>query len=150
MGADRLAGTHGILGFVHPSQPHQPEDRHGDDLAFLSAPPMRYQTGYLWLVLLSAVDVMFTWHILRRGGTELNPIARLVIDHWELPGAIALKFALVLFVIVACEIVGRKRDRLGRALVLVAVGISAIPVTWSLVLLATHGFLIRPIAPREL
>lgn len=134
---------------MHPSQPHEPEDPRAEDLAFLSAPPMRYQGGYLWLILLSALDVIFTWHILRRGGTELNPVARLVIDHWELPGAIALKFALVLFVIVACEIVGRKRDRLGRALIVTAIGIAAIPVTWSLALLASHGFLIRPLAPRD-
>lgn len=144
-----VVAQHGILGSVQPSQRHEPEDPRAEDLAFLSAPPMRYQRGYLWLVLLSAVDVIFTWHILRRGGTELNPIARLVIDHWELPGAIALKFALVLFVIVACEIVGRKRDRLGRTLIVTAIGISAIPVTWSLVLLATHGFLIRPLPPRD-
>ncbi|MFM7807718.1 MAG: DUF5658 family protein [Planctomycetota bacterium] len=134
---------------MQPSQPHEQPDQRAQDLAFLSAPPMRYQAGYLWLVLLSAVDVMFTWHILRRGGLELNPIARLVIDHWDLPGAIAFKFALVLFVIVTCEIVGRKRDGLGRALIGTSIGIASIPVAWSLVLLATHGFLVRPMAPRE-
>lgn len=111
---------------------------------------MRYQTGYLWLVLLSAADVIFTWHILRRGGLELNPIARLVIDRWDLPGAIAFKFALVMFVIVTCEIVGRKRDGLGRMLIGASIGIASIPVAWSLVLLATHGFLVRPIPAREL
>ena len=141
---------HVILAFVQPSQPHEQPDQRAQDLAFLSAPPMRYQTGYLWLVLLSAVDVMFTWHILRRGGLELNPIARLVIDRWDLPGAIAFKFALVLFVIVTCEIVGRKRDGLGRALIGASIGIASIPVAWSLVLLATHGFLVRPMAPRDL
>ena len=131
-------------------QPEPSPDRRAEDLAFLSAPPRRYQTGYLWLLLLSAVDVIFTWHILRRGGLELNPIARLVIDHWDLPGAIAFKFALVLFVIVTCEIVGRKRDGLGRALIGTAIGIASIPVAWSLVLLASHGFLVRPVPAREL
>jgi hypothetical protein len=119
-----------------------------EDLEFLSSPPMRYQRAYLWLLLLSAIDVMFTWHILRRGGDELNPVAKLVIDHWELPGAIAFKFALVLFVIISCEIVGRKRDRLGRTLVGTAIGIATVPVAWSLVLLSMNGFLIRPVAPR--
>ena len=111
---------------------------------------MRYQVGYLWLILLSAIDVMFTWHILRRGGLELNPIARLVIDRWDLPGAIAFKFALVLFVIVSCEIVGRKRDGLGRMLIGVAIGIASIPVAWSLVLLSMNGFLVKPVPAREL
>jgi hypothetical protein len=106
---------------------------------------MRYQNGYAWLLLLSAADVMFTWHILRRGGEELNPVARLVIDTWDLPGAIAFKFALVLFVIVSCEIVGRKRDRWGRGLIATAIGIAAVPVAWSLVLFWTHGLLTRPV-----
>jgi hypothetical protein len=139
---------HVILGTVKPStakpQPPSPED-----LAFLSVPPMRYQRAYLWLLLLSAIDVMFTWHILRRGGSELNPVAKLVIDHWELPGAVAFKFALVMFVIVSCEIVGRKRDRLGRTLVGAAIGIATLPVVWSLVLLSMHGFLVKPVDARE-
>jgi hypothetical protein len=111
---------------------------------------MRYQRAYLWLLLLSAIDVMFTWHILRRGGSELNPIAKLVIDHWELPGAVAFKFALVMFVIVSCEIVGRKRDRLGRTLIGAAIGIATVPVAWSLVLLSMNGFLVKPVDPRDL
>jgi len=111
---------------------------------------MRYQSGYAWLLLLSAADVIFTWHILRRGGMELNPVARLVIDAWELPGAIAFKFALVLFVIVSCEIVGRKRDRWGRGLILTAIGIATIPVAWSLVLFWTHDFLAKPVPSQDL
>jgi len=110
---------------------------------------MRYQRAYLWLLLLSAIDVMFTWHILRRGGDELNPIAKLVIEHWELPGAIAFKFAMVMFVIVSCEIVGRKRDRMGRKLIGAAIGIASVPVAWSLVLLSMHGFLVKPVDARE-
>jgi hypothetical protein len=38
-------------------------------------------------------------------------------------------------VIVACEIVGRKRDRLGRNLILFGIIISASPVVYSLYLL---------------
>jgi len=120
-----------------PDAPQRPD--------WLSAPPMRYQNGYLWLLLLSAVDVIFTWHILRRGGEELNPVADLIIRTWELPGAVAFKFALVLFVIVSCEIVGRQRDRWGRGLIVTAVVIAAFPVAWSLVLLSLHGFLVKPV-----
>ncbi|NBX24455.1 MAG: hypothetical protein EBQ99_00140 [Planctomycetes bacterium] len=139
------AGWHGILGFVKDTRRHEdPDGGTGTDPAWLSAPPMRYQNGYAWLLLLSAADVMFTWHILRRGGEELNPVARLVIETWDLPGAIAFKFALVLFVIVSCEIVGRKRDRWGRGLIGTAVCIAAVPVAWSLVLFWTHGLLTRP------
>ena len=31
-----------------------------------------------------------------------------------------------------------------------AIGIAAVPVTWSLALLATHGFLVRPMVPKDL
>ncbi len=148
-GAGVRVCAHAILASVSSSTSH-PQPPTPEDLAFLSVPPMRYQRAYLWLLLLSAIDVMFTWHILRRGGSELNPIAKLVIDHWELPGAIAFKFALVLFVIVSCEIVGRKRDRLGRTLIGTALGIATVPVAWSLVLLSMHGFLVKPVEPRDI
>jgi hypothetical protein len=41
-------------------------------------------------------------------------------------------------VIIACEIIGRKRDRLGRNLIIFAISISAVPVVWSLFLLARN------------
>ena len=99
---------------------------------------MLYPNAYVWLVFVSALDIMLTWAILQRGGTEVNPIAATVIEEWELPGAIAFKFALTLFVIVASEIVGRRRGRLGCWLARTAVGVSALPPAWSLLLLLIH------------
>jgi len=86
---------------------------------------MRYQEGYVWFLLFSSVDIILTWHILRKGGLEVNPLARVVIEHWDLAGAIAFKFSLVLFVVVACEIVGRHEDRLGKRLTAVAIAASS-------------------------
>ena len=100
---------------------------------------MRYQTGYVWFIFVSSLDIMLTWLILSKGGSEVNPVAKLVIDNWGLAGAIGFKFALALFVIVACEIVGRKRDRLGRNLILFGIIISASPVVYSLYLLLYNG-----------
>ena len=111
--------------------------------AWLSAPPMRYQDGYVWFLLFASIDIMLTWYILRKGGTEVNPLARLVIERWDLAGAIAFKFSLVMFVVVACEIIGRHDDKLGRRLAGVAIAISVFPVVWSMALLALHGFLIH-------
>ena len=54
----------------------------------------------MWFLLFSSVDIILTWHILRKGGLEVNPLARVVIEHWDLAGAIAFKFSLVLFVVV--------------------------------------------------
>ena len=109
----------------------------------LSSPQMRYQSEYVWLIFFSSLDVMLTWAILRRGGEEVNPVAKLVIDWWGLNGAIAFKFALMLFVIISCEIIGRKRDRAGRILSRVGVTMSAMPVVYSLGLLVEH-ILVHP------
>lgn len=103
-------------------------------------PEVRYPQGYLWFIFLASLDIMLTWAILRRGGIEVNPLARLVIDHWDLPGAIAFKFSLVMFVIVTCEVVGRRATRLGLGLIVVSIGVSALPVAWSLFLLVIHQF----------
>jgi hypothetical protein len=115
------------------STPHDP-------LGFASTPEMLFQNAYVWFVFVSSLDIMLTWKILDRGGMEVNPVAALVIDHWGMHGAIAFKFALMMFVIVTCEISGRIRPRTGRALSIAAVVVSAAPVAWSLVLLALHEF----------
>ncbi|MFG0329152.1 MAG: DUF5658 family protein [Phycisphaerales bacterium] len=100
-------------------------------------PPLRYQQFYLWLVTVSALDVMFTWIILALGGSELNPVADAVIVHWGLNGMIAFKFALTLLVIVLCEIVGRAKDATGRRLAGVCAAIASIPVVVGMTLLMT-------------
>jgi hypothetical protein len=107
------------------------------------SPEMRYQSGYVWLIFFSSLDIMLTWAILRRDGEEVNPIAKQIIAMWGLHGAIVFKFALMLFVIVSCEVIGRRSDRAGRRLVMTAVGISAFPVVYSLALLVDH-ILLRP------
>lgn len=113
------------------------------DLAAAGSPEMRYQSAYVWLIFFSSLDIMLTWAILRRGGEEVNPIARQIIEGWGLHGAIVFKFALMLFVIVSCEVIGRRADRAGRRLVVIAVAISALPVVYSLGLLVDH-ILLRP------
>ncbi len=100
---------------------------------------MRYQSAYLWFVFVSSLDIMLTWAILQRDGTEVNPLAARVIEMWGLPGAIGFKFSLMLFVILVCEWVGRLRDPLARKLVVTATVVSAMPVIWSLSLLLAHG-----------
>ena len=101
-------------------------------------PPMLYQNEYVWFVFLAAMDILLTWAILAAGGDEVNPIAKWVIDRWDLPGAILFKFGLTIFVIIVCEIAGRKRPRTGLMLARAAVAVSALPVGYSLVLLSWH------------
>ncbi|MSR44212.1 MAG: hypothetical protein EXS15_02495 [Phycisphaerales bacterium] len=106
---------------------------------FLSAPSLRFQEEYVWLVFLGGMDVMFTWYILeRRGGEEVNPVAKIVIDSWGLWGSIAFKFSLVMFVIVACEWIARNKPRTGLRLIWFALCVSAVPVVYSATLLLYH------------
>ena len=101
----------------------------------LDLPEMAFQELYIWLIFVSSLDIMLTWVILRNGGEEVNPVAELVIDAWGLNGAILFKFALVLFVIVACEAVARVRPVTARLLIWFGVLISAFPPVWSVGLL---------------
>lgn len=103
---------------------------------FFDVPPMLFQQAYVWAVFLSSLDIMLTWLILSRSGTEVNPVAHAVIHAWGLPGAIAFKFALVMLAIVICEIVGRQRPNTGWSLSCATAVINAVPVGWALTLIA--------------
>lgn len=97
---------------------------------------MRYQNAYVWLVFVSALDVFLTMLVLYVWkGHEVNPMAKAIIAHMGFQWTIAFKFGLIVFVIVICEVVGRKSDRAGRQLSIVAVVISAIPVAYTFALL---------------
>ncbi|HVP74186.1 MAG TPA: DUF5658 family protein, partial [Phycisphaerales bacterium] len=97
-------------------------------VGWLSLPEMRYQNQYVWFVFFSALDIMLTWAILRRGGREVNPVADQIIDMWGLTGAILFKFSLTMLVVIVCEVVGRKRLSTGTWLATTAMVVSAIPV----------------------
>lgn len=107
---------------------------------------MLHENAYVWLVFVSALDVILTRLVLSAAtGTideqnEINPLARLVIAEWGMLGASFFKFGLVTIVIVLCEVVGRYRPRTGFALAWSAVGIGFFPVVWSLTLLTIHRF----------
>jgi hypothetical protein len=100
---------------------------------------MRYPNSYVWLLLFSSMDIMLTWVILLFGGSEVNPIARQVIDLFGLPGMIIYKFALIVFFIAICEVVGTLRDSTGWLLSKFSVMIACVPVCWAMYLLARHN-----------
>lgn len=118
---------------VDPTRPHP-----------LSQPEMLYQKAYIWFVLVSALDVMLTWKILQKGGDEVNPIAREVIELWGFEGAIVFKFAVVIWVVIACELAGRRKPNTGRWLAWTAIALSSLPVAYSLGLLLDH-LVLRPV-----
>ena len=106
--------------------------------------PMRYPNEYVWLVFVSAMDLIMTWIILKRyGGYEANQVADFVITRFGSTGLVLFKFTIVMFVIIVCEIVGRQNESRGRWLARVGVGISALPLGVSLFIVLRNlaGFL---------
>ncbi len=88
----------------------------------------RYPELYTWYVFVSALDVLFTWLILKNGGHEVNMLADWIIDQHDLPGLTVFKFSTVVLVVLICEVIGRHRQELGAKLARWAVAISAFPV----------------------
>jgi hypothetical protein len=104
--------------------------------SFLSVPEMRYQNAYVWLVLVASLDLILTMLVLYWwGGSEVNPIADAVIAHLGYGWAIVFKFSTIIFVIIICEVVGRREPRSGRSLAIGAVVINAIPVAFTIAIL---------------
>jgi len=92
-----------------------------------------YPQRYLWFVLVSSLDLMLTNTMLNYfGAVEVNTIAQRVIDAWGFWGLIGMKFGVVVLVVGICEIVGRQRERAGRRLASIAIGLSALPVLLAL------------------
>ena len=114
-------------------------DAQDREVGLWELPEMKFQEHYVWLIFVGSLDIMLTWVILRNGGEEVNPVAKLVIDAWGLNGAIAFKFALTLFVIVACEAIARVRPLTALILIWFGVLISSFPPVWSVFLLAIHA-----------
>ncbi|HEV2296038.1 MAG TPA: DUF5658 family protein [Tepidisphaeraceae bacterium] len=97
--------------------------------------PVLYENHYIWFVLVSALDVMFTWIVLHAGGREANAIAAAVLNRFGLGGMVVFKFALVILVIVLCETVGRRNRDAGRRLATWAVGLTCVPLVIAVLLL---------------
>ncbi len=110
-------------------------------LSWLRTSPLRYPATYLLFELVAAADIVRTFLIVWTEGTavEVNAIARAVIERLDLPGALAYKFGLVVFIIVMCEVISRRRDEVARRLAEWSVAATTIPVVVSLAQLWQMG-----------
>ncbi len=98
---------------------------------WLGRPRWLFLKSHIAFVIVSTLDVIFTWIVLSKGGTEVNPFAAAILDDWGEKGFFGLtlyKFLLVALVVIICEDVGRRRYRTGRGLAYFAVGITSVPV----------------------
>lgn len=91
---------------------------------------------YVWLVLLSALDVLMTTVILTVGGREANPLADWVLGNFGLRGMTIFKFVLISGVILLIEYLGRRDRAAGKRLCFYALVLTMFPVVVALVSLA--------------
>jgi len=96
-----------------------------------------YPNLYLWLIFVSALDVILTRVILFFGGKEINPIADWILAEFGRMGMSIFKFIIVAVVIVCCEIIGRRSWNVARNLAVVSILISLVPVLWSSFIILT-------------
>ncbi len=101
--------------------------------------PVLYPNVYVWLVFVSAMDIIMTRIVLGFGGREVNPIALLAIKGGGLWGLILFKFVIIAGVIGLCEIIGRHKYMTGKRLSIFGVVISAVPSVWAFTILLTRG-----------
>lgn len=100
--------------------------------------PVLYENTYVWLVFLSAMDIMMTWVVLYFGGREANALADAVLRRWGLPGMALFKFAFIIVAILVAELVGRRDYAAGRTFARFAVLITCLPVLVAFALLMIH------------
>lgn len=96
-----------------------------------------YPNLYLWLVLLSSLDIFLTWIILHLGGREANPIANHILSLHP-KALIAYKFAIVVFLIVLSEVLATRSHRAGKLLLQAACGLTCLPIVFAMRLLLTQ------------
>ena len=87
---------------------------------------------YVWLVLVSSMDVMLTWLFLELGGREVNPVAHFVLHLGGFEAMVIFKFTVIVMVVLICEFIGKHDMKTARRLAYLAVGISSIPIFASL------------------
>ena len=95
-----------------PPAPDPPDPAHPVRPAPLGGAVL-YPSMYTWYVLLAALDIVLTWVILQLGGRELNWLADWIIERYHLRGVVVFKFLLLLFVVLVCELAGRRNRRTG-------------------------------------
>ncbi len=89
------------------------------------------------LLFVSALDILLTGAVISRGGHEVNPVANLIHEHWDMWGLTVFKYALVTFYVVVVQEIADRRWATARLTMQAGIVISLLPVAWSLYLLAS-------------
>lgn len=97
---------------------------------------IHHQTETLLYVLLSAVDLLITWFLLRQSHEgfqfiESNPVARYVLNHWGIQGMVYFKFGMVAVVCVVTQTIARWKPRTARLVLWFAIVVMLYVVVYS-------------------
>lgn len=105
--------------------------------------PLRLARESALLLVLSTLDLLMTYALLRRGLRfyESNPVADWWFARWNMAGMTAFKFLVVSVAIVACEVVERRRPGLGRKVVRFGALAAGLVVAYSLALFFREAIL---------
>lgn len=121
-----------------------PEPTAVAEQAVEAQPPVgvQFPNAYLWLVLVSAMDLMLTWGVIGyMGAIEANPLAQAIYEKAGFIGMTLFKFGVVAMVIAICEFIARHAHPTARKLAFIAIAISAFPVVWTMLMMfeQLHG-----------
>jgi len=103
--------------------------------AFLSQPRLAYPRWYVWFLVASFLDVIFTYAILLHGGYEANPVANAVMSWGGFDAMVVFKMLIVLLMILVCQYVYEHRKALARRFMILCTCISFVPPLWASLLL---------------
>lgn len=92
-----------------------------------------YEDEYIWLAILSALDVTLNWVILNSGGRIFNPIVDSFIQTGGFGAMLVFKLLLVSLLVLICEDVGRARPTTGHRIATLACAVAALPVALAIV-----------------
>jgi len=93
---------------------------------------LRFAKTYYWLIAVSFLDVVMTHVILRRGGSELNPLAAQVITFGGLPGMLTYKMLLLICLVLLCELLALSRLRFASIVTIGVTCLWSLPPLWAI------------------
>lgn len=107
---------------------------------FLFRDKLPLETETCWFILVNVLDFFATYLLLRRGGREVNPVARWFLETWGLvKGLLAYKFLLVAFICVVTQIIALRRVETARKVLRFGIVVVGAVVLYSLILLGRAG-----------
>lgn len=78
-----------------------------------------YEDEYIWLAVLSGIDVVLMTLYVQWGGRLISPLVDEVLMHTGMLGLLSAKLVIVALMVMCCETLGRRRPNVGRKVITV-------------------------------